>query len=104
MEITLLALVAVIFTAFSATVAGEKGYSQASWAWAGLFFGPIALLAAMGLPDLKLRKYIRLLAEHQGAVAVEPREAVDVEPNAGDSGRVADVIARARRAKENPGS
>jgi hypothetical protein len=72
MEILLLVLVGVIFAAFSATLAGAKGYNQTGWAWAGLFFGPIALLAAMGLPDLKLRKYIRLLAEHQGAVVAEP--------------------------------
>lgn len=69
--LVLVVLVGVIFAAFSATLAGAKGYNQTSWAWAGLFFGPIALLAAMGLPNLKLRKYLRLLAEHQGALASE---------------------------------
>ncbi len=71
MEILLLLLVGVIFAAFSATLAGAKGYSQSGWAWAGLFFGPIALLTVMGLPDLELRKYVRRLAEHQGAVIPE---------------------------------
>jgi hypothetical protein len=70
-EILLLFLLAVIFAVFSAMLAGCKGYDQAGWALAGFLFGPIALLTAMGLPDLKLRKYIRLLAEHQGAVVVE---------------------------------
>lgn len=68
----LLLIVPVIFAAFSATLAEAKGYNKAGWALAGLLFGPIALLTAMGLPDLKLRKYIRLLAEHQGAVVLVP--------------------------------
>lgn len=29
-------------------------------------FGPLALLASLGLPDLKTRKYLRLIAEKQG--------------------------------------
>ena len=65
-------MVWAIFAAFCATLAGAKGYNQANWTFAGLFFGPIALLAAMGMPDKKLRNYVRLLAEHQGAVVVQP--------------------------------
>ena len=30
----------------------------------GLLLGPLALLASVSLPDLKLRRYLRLLAEH----------------------------------------
>ena len=40
---------------------------------------------AVGLPDLKLRKYIRLLAEHQGAVVVEaPTESPALEEEGAD--------------------
>jgi hypothetical protein len=56
----------VIFGAFSASVAGEKGYRRLTWIFAGFFFGPIGFLAALGLPDLKQRRYLRLLLEHYG--------------------------------------
>ena len=46
-----------------AIVAKEKGYVPVSWFFGGLFFGFFALVAAAGLPDLKLRKYIREIAE-----------------------------------------
>ena len=44
-------------------VAYQKGYSGAAWAIGGFLFGFIALIAADGLPDRKLRKYIRLIVE-----------------------------------------
>ena len=68
MPILLLFLVGMICAAFSATLAETKGYNQINWAGAGFFFGPLALLVAMGLPDRKLRSYIFLLAKHQGAL------------------------------------
>jgi hypothetical protein len=40
----------VIVAVFTGYVAVEKGYSPA-WFGAGLFFGPVALIAAAGLPD-----------------------------------------------------
>jgi len=52
-------------------MAHSKGHEAASWFFAGLLFGPLALIAAVGLPDLKLRRYLRLLAEQQGAVEKE---------------------------------
>ena len=66
MELLFVALLAIVFGAFSSTVAGNKGYNSGTWALAGLFFGPIGFFAALGLPDLKQRKYLRLLLEHYG--------------------------------------
>ena len=57
----------VLCAAFSATVAGDKGYNRFKWALAGLVFGPMGFLSTLGLPDLKQRKYLRLLCEHHGA-------------------------------------
>lgn len=48
-----LVLMAFICAPFTATVASEKGYKFHNWFLGGLLFGPIALLAAVGLPDLK---------------------------------------------------
>ena len=64
---------------YSAEVANEKGYSGAAWFIGGLFFGFIALIAAAGLPDRKLRRYIRLIGEKQNAIKVvkEKFELVD---------------------------
>jgi len=66
-------LVGAIACAFFAyAVADSKGHDGTPWSVGGLLFGPLALLAAVGLPDLKSRKYLRLLAEHQGAIEPEP--------------------------------
>lgn len=65
-------LAAVVFGLLTGTVAKEKGHSEGAWLLNGALFGPFALLAAVGLPDLKLRKYLRLLAEHHGAVDSGP--------------------------------
>ena len=61
-------------------VAHQKGYSGTAWAIGGFFFGFIALIAAAGLPDRKLRKYIRLIGEKQNAIEVvkETGETVEV--------------------------
>lgn len=48
---------------YTATVAKEKGYGS-SWAIGGFLFGPIALLAAAGLPDLEMRKHIAATVGH----------------------------------------
>ena len=62
MEIPLLLLLGVACAAYSGQVASSKGHESGPWALGGLLLGPLALLAAVGLPDLKLRKYLRLLA------------------------------------------
>ena len=53
---------------FCASVASEKGYSGTSWGIAGFLFGFFALIAVAGLPDRKLRKYIRQIGEKQKAI------------------------------------
>ena len=55
----------------AASIASEKGYSYASWFIAGLLFSVLALITAAGLPDKKLRRYIRLIGEKQNAIPVE---------------------------------
>ena len=50
----------------SSTIAAMKDYDRVNWFFAGLFFGPLGLIAVTGLPDQKLRRYIRLLAKAQG--------------------------------------
>ena len=76
MEIFLV-LVIVWFSAgfYSGQVAHQKGYSGAAWAIGGLLFGFIALIAAAGLPDRKLRKYLRLIGEKQNAI--DPEDELD---------------------------
>lgn len=72
MEIFLpLLILGLVCGTYSSLVAGAKGYETPIWFFSGLLFGPLALLASIGMPDLKLRKYLRLLAEHQGAVDKE---------------------------------
>ena len=51
---------------FSLNVADSKGHSQVAWFFAGLFFGPIGLIAACGLSDKRMSRTIRRLAEEQG--------------------------------------
>ncbi|MCP9776214.1 hypothetical protein [Cyanobium sp. WAJ14-Wanaka] len=68
MEILLVLLLVLTCAAFSGRVAESKGHGGLSWGISGLVFGPLALLAAIGLSDLKTRKYLRLLAEHHGAL------------------------------------
>ena len=48
-----------------ALAARLKGYHFFPWFFFGLCFGPVGLITAVGLPDRKLRHYIRLLGEHQ---------------------------------------
>ena len=76
MEIFLV-LVFVWFSAgfYSGQVAHQKGYSKTNWAIGGFLFGYIALIAVAGLPDRKLRKYIRLIGEKQNAI--DPADDLD---------------------------
>ena len=62
-------------------VAYQKGYSGAAWAIGGFLFGFIALIAAAGLPDRKLRKYIRLIGEKQNAIEVLKKKVELVDGN-----------------------
>ncbi len=64
----LIFFLAVLCAAFTGVVAESKGHSEVPWILCGFLFGPVALFASLGLADLKTRKYLRLLAEHQGAL------------------------------------
>ena len=59
---------------YSAQVAHQKGYSGTKWGIGGFFFGFMALIAAAGLPDRRLRKYIRQIGEKQNAIEVVTRD------------------------------
>ena len=56
---------------FCAQVANEKGYSTINWCIFGFLFGFFALIAVAGLPDKRLRKYIRQIGEKQNAIEPE---------------------------------
>ena len=53
---------------FCAQVADEKGYSGTAWGIAGFLFGFFALIAVAGLPDKKLRKYLRQIDLKQKSI------------------------------------
>ena len=63
---------------FAAAIAGDKGHSTIAWFFGGLFFGPIALIAAAGLGDRRLRRSIRRLVEQQDGT----EEAIAANPGA----------------------
>ena len=74
MEFFVLFIVFIVWLAsgfYCGTVADSKGHNGAAWAFGGFFFGLIALIAVAGLPDRKLRKYIRLIGEKQLAIKPE---------------------------------
>ncbi len=59
------------------SVANAKDCYGLLWLLAGIFIGPIAVIAAAGLPDRKLRRTMRLIAEAQG-VDVSGRDPNDL--------------------------
>ena len=74
-------LLAIIFGGliigfFCSNVAEEKGYSGVGWFIAGFLFSFAALIAVAGLPDRKLRRYIRLIGEKQNAIKIEEQKVV----------------------------
>ena len=64
-------IVFLIAGLFCLNVAEEKGYNGFLWFTGGFFFSFIALIAVAGLPDKKLRKYIRQIGESQNAIDPE---------------------------------
>ena len=67
-------IVFLIAGLFCFNVAEEKGYNGFLWFIGGFLFSFIALVAVAGLPDKKLRKYIRQIGENQNAIPPEPNE------------------------------
>ena len=49
-------------------MARAKEYEAPVWFFSGFLFDTLNLLASIGMPHLKLRRCLRLLAEHQGEV------------------------------------
>jgi hypothetical protein len=63
----LILVVALLCGEWCRILAVSKGWGS-TWFAAGLFFGPLGLIAAAGLPDLKLQRYLRAIAEHHDAI------------------------------------
>ena len=83
MEALILLFIGLVCAGYACFVASSKGHDAGNWALGGLLLGPFALLASLGLPDLKTRRYLRLLAEHHGVevepLQVSPEGEVDVD-------------------------
>ena len=62
----------LISAGLSKTVAAQKARNSSRWAVAGFLFGPLGLIAAVGMPDRHQIVYLRYLAEQQG---YQPRHA-----------------------------
>ena len=58
---------------YSGVVAEEKGHGGIAWFWGGVIFGPMALISVVGLPDRKLRSYLKALAIKQEALIDEDK-------------------------------
>lgn len=56
-------IIGIICGALSAHVADAKGCDSGGWGLVGFLCGPLALLALAAMPDRRLRRYIRALAE-----------------------------------------
>jgi len=48
---------------FTTTIANSKDYNGLTWFIGGFLFGPIALISIVGMPDKKLKKYLRVITE-----------------------------------------
>ena len=65
---TLLGLVLILWIPcgiYASAIAASKEHNWLPWILGGLLCGPVALIAAAGLPDRKLTRYIRILSEDQ---------------------------------------
>ena len=65
-------VVHLISAGLSKTVAAQKARNSNRWLLAGFLFGPLGLIAAVGMPDRHQIVYLRYLAEQQG---YQPRHA-----------------------------
>ena len=68
MAFFLLLIFGAITGFLSSNVASDKGHDGTAWFFTGFFLGPLGLIAAAGLSDRKLRKYIRQIGEKQEAI------------------------------------
>ena len=63
--------------AVASNVAEAKGLDSSSWSLAAFFFGPIGLIGVAGMPDRRLRQYMRSIAIK--LEAIEEKESVRLE-------------------------
>ena len=68
MALFFILVIGVIAGFLASNIASDKGHDGSSWFFAGFLFGPLGLIAAAGLSDRKLRKYIRQIGEKQEAI------------------------------------
>ena len=61
----------------TSNVAEAKGLDGPSWGLVGFFFGPIGLIGVAGMPDRRLRQYMRSIAIK--LEAIEEKESVRLE-------------------------
>ncbi len=64
--LTLLVFALIPIALYTGTVANVKEYKFSYWTIGGFLFFPVVLLAVVGLPDLKQRKFLRYLADSKG--------------------------------------
>ena len=92
MLLVITVIVAIGSALAAASVASAKDCNGLAWLVAGFLLGPIGVIAAAGLPDRKLRRTMRLIAEAQG-IDVDGR-ASSQQPAAGD---ISDEALEAKR-------
>ena len=68
MAFFLFLIIGAITGFLASNVASDKGHDGIAWFFTGFFLGPLGLIAAAGLSDRKLRKYIRQIGEKQEAI------------------------------------
>lgn len=66
MALLVVLILAVICGFFGGSASKAKGLDTSSWFFACLLTGPLGLIALAAMPDLKLRTYMRFLAESKG--------------------------------------
>ena len=93
MELTIFIFIFLLFiwlpsAFYSAQVAHQKGYNGTDWGIGGFFFGTIALIAVAGLPDRRLRKYIRQIGEKQNAIPVGKESVEESDELINDNTRI----------------
>ena len=64
-------VIGVIAGSLASNIASDKGHNATSWFFAGFLLGPLGLIAAAGLSDRKLRKFIRQTGEKKDVISPE---------------------------------
>ena len=76
----------------ASNVAEAKGLDGSSWAMVAFFFGPIGLIGVAGMPDRRLRSYMRAIAvkleaiKEQEVASIESLQQLPVAASASEGG------------------